>query len=409
MSNLLKIRTNCSKCNGDPTKCHPHRCPQRVKAFALNQVKQGWKNKLNLEGENPPSFFVGSTQWPNITISPMISLDTSKSTIIDEPDDWKTQFQIPEIVNFRTHLMRVQGRRVDAREVETLQDRLLTTSQELVLATNPVFTTFNLEKPINYSLDFNKFTQPIGPKGKLKSFTIEDTPKIDHKVEYYTSDTDLKAKDGIINLYDYGLSVTRVNRILSAGILGVKGKRRLVPTRWSITATDDQIGKFLIEKVKSFPEIDDFRVYTSSYLDNHFITFMTPNLWSYEFLEGWGESTLTGDFETYKGRTNYASNSAGGYYASRIAILEYLKSIKRQAEVHCWRYIGSGYYIPLGVWQVRENVRNSFKNYKSFDNKNDLFKYISAKLYIPFKIWKNKSKLLNLNRKQRTLYSFIQK
>jgi len=411
MSNLLSsARTNCFKCKGDLTKCHPHRCPQRIKAFALNQVKHQFKNQMRLEGENPPSFFVGSTNWPNVTISPMISLDKEKSNMIDEPDLWKTQFQIPDIVNFRTHLIRAQGRRIDAREIEKLNDRLLSTSQELVLASNPVHTILNLEKPINYTLDFNKFTQPIGPKGRVQSFTVEDTPKIDQKVDYYTSDTDLKANDGINNLYDHGITITRINRILSSGQLGVKGKRKLVPTRWAITATDDIVGKQIIRRIKDYPEIDNYRVYTSSYLDNHFVTFMMPKRWAYEFLEGWGQDTINGDFETYRGRTNYASNSAGGYYASRMAILEYLNKIKKQAEVYCWRYIGDGYYIPLGVWQVRENVRSGLmdNNYQSFDNKKDLFKHIRSLMKFNFKIWENKSFLLNISKYQRKISSFLE-
>jgi hypothetical protein len=410
MSNILKnVRINCYKCKGDLAKCHPHRCPQRVRAFALNQVRVEYKNKVNLGGDNPPSFFVGSTNWPNITISPMISLDTRKSDVIDEPDKWQTKYQIPQIVNFRTHLIRAQGRRIDARTVEKLNDRLLTTSQELVLASNPVYTTFKLAKPINYSLSFNKYTQPIGPKSKVLSFTVEDTPKIDRKVDYYTSDTDLLARDAITNLYSLNLSVTRINRILSAGLLGTKGTRKLVPTRWAITATDDIVGKELINKIKNYPEIDDYRVYTSSYLDNHFVIFMMPKLWAYEFLEGWGESSITGDFETNKGRTKYASNSAGGYYASRVAILEYLERVKKQAEVFCWRFIGEGYYLPLGVWQVRENVRSAFsKNeYKSFDSKTDLYSYLNTVLHFTFKTWKSKSFLLNIRKQQLQLSEFL--
>lgn len=406
--NFARAKAACYKCKGDTSKCHLHRCPQRVKTFALNQAKQKYKNKTSLEGENPPSFFVGSTNWPQVTISPMISLDTTMSEIIDEPDLWQTKFQIPEIVNFRTHLIRAQGRRVDARSVEQLNDRLLATSQELVLASNPVHTSLTLAKPINYSLNFNQFSQPIGPKSKVQAFTVEDTPKIDQKVEYYTSDTDLLAKDGIQHLHKYGLSVTRINRIFSSGMLGTKGQRRLVPTRWAITATDDIVGKEIISKIKIYPEIDDYRVFTSSYLDNHFVTFMMPKRWAFEFLEGWGE-TINGDYEPNRGRTNYATSTAGGYYASRLAVLEYLNQIKRQAEVYCWRYIGEGYFVPLGVWQVRENMRNSFsKNkYKIFDNKADLFQFLERILFFNFKTWKHKSFLLNTNKYQRNLLDFF--
>lgn len=403
---LAKLRESCFKCHGDILRCHPPRCPMRTKTFALNTIRHEYKDKTTFEGENPPSFFVGSTHYPNVSISPMISLaDLSFSGIIDEPDQWKTNYSIPDVVNFRTHLIRTKGRRVDARQSEQLSDRLLEKSRELVLSTDPVYSHFSLDKPLRYDMKFNQYTQPIGPSGKILNFE-SDTPKIDHKVDYYTSDNDLLAKEGITSLFDYGLSVTRINRILSAGMLGVKGQRKLVPTRWSITATDDNVGKFLINEIKDYPTIDDYRLFESFYLDNHFLTLLLPKRWAFEFLECWND-VISGDYELFEGRHNYASNSAGGYYAARIAILEYLQSIKRQAEVLCWRYVGDDYYIPLGVWQVRENVRSGMKNFVSFDNVNSAFKTMATKLQLPFEQWKHKSFLLNMKKRQTDLFSFI--
>jgi hypothetical protein len=37
---------------------------------------------------------------------------------------------------------------------------------------------------------------------------------------------------------------------LSIGVLGLKKDKKLVPTRWAITATDDILAKKLLEKVK---------------------------------------------------------------------------------------------------------------------------------------------------------------
>ena len=403
---LTKLRSTCFKCHGDILKCHPPRCPMRTKTFALNEIKYEFKNKTSFEGENPPSFFVGSTIYPNVTISPMISLaELDLSSFIDEPDVWKTNHTIPDVVKFRTHLIRTNGRRVDARQSEQLSDRLLEKSRELVLSTDPVYTHFSLEKPLLYDMKFNQYTQPIGPTGNILSFE-SDTPKIDQKVDYYTSDTDLLAKDGITNLFDYGLSVTRINRILSAGILGLKGQRKLVPTRWSITATDDNVGKFLLNEIKDYPTIDDYRLYESYYLDNHFLTLMLPRRWAFEFLECWND-IITGDYELFEGRKNYASNSAGGYYAARLGILEYLEKIRKQAEILCWRYVGDDYYLPLGVWQVRENVRSGMNNYISFDNLQDAFKTMSSKLQLPFENWRKKSFLLNIKKRQTRLLSFL--
>ena len=403
---LAKLRAGCFKCHGDILKCHPPRCPMRTKTFALNEVRQEFKNKTSFEGENPPSFFVGSTNYPNITISPMVSLaEISLSTVIDEPDLWKTNYSIPDVVKFRTHLIRAKGRRVDARQSEQLTDRLLEKSRELVLSSDPVYTHFSLEKPLLYDMKFNQYNQPIGHTGSILSFETE-APKIDQKVDYYTSDTDLLAKEGISRLFDYGLSVTKINRILSAGMLGVKGQRKLVPTRWAITATDDQVGKTLIDQIRDYPTIDDYRLFESFYLDNHFLTLMLPKRWAFEFLECWNDN-ITGDYELFEGRKNYASNSAGGYYAARLGILEYLIQIRRQAEILCWRYVGNDYYLPLGVWQVRENVRSGMNVYTSFDNLQDTFKILASKLQLSFDKWKQKSFLLNMKKRQTSLFSFL--
>lgn len=405
-TNLKSLREHCFKCHGDILKCHPPRCPMRLKAFALNEIRYEFKDKTKFEGENPPSFFVGSTNYPNITISPMVSIaDLSLSHVIDEPDLWKTNYSIPDVVKFRTHLIRTNGRRVDARQSEQLADRLLEKSQELVLSTDPVYTHFSLEKPLNYNMKFDKYTQPIGPSGKIIDFET-DTPKIDQKVDYFTSDTDLLAKDGITSLFEYGLSITRINRILSAGILGIKDQRKLVPTRWAITATDDNVGKYIIDEIKDYPTVDDYRLFESYYLDNHFLTLLLPRRWSFEFLECWGDN-ITGDYELFEGRKNYASNSAGGYYAARLAVLEYLQSIKRQAEVLCWRYVGNDYYLPLGVWQVRENVRSGLNEYKSFDDLFKALRFMATKLQLPYEQWRKKSFLLNLRKRQTSLLAYF--
>ena len=73
-------------------------------------------------------------------------------------------------------------------------------------------------------------------------------------------------------------------------------------------------------------------MFESLYLDNHFLTLLVPRRWSFEFLECWN-NIISGDYELFRGRKNYASNSAGGYYAARLGVLEYLATIKKQAEV----------------------------------------------------------------------------
>jgi len=184
----------------------------------------------------------------------------------------------------------------------------------------------------------------------------------------------------------------------------VKDQRRLVPTRWSITAVDSIISKEMMEKIKTFPEINEYRVYESSYLDNQFEILMMPREWGYEAMEAWYPGTvwnpngknilLFGDWEGYDGRTTYAS-IGGCYYAARLAVGELLRSERRQASVAVLREARPGYIMPVGVWQVRENVRNALRQKPhKYNTLNEALTRIGSQFQIPIKQWINKSMLL---------------
>ena len=69
------------------------------------------------------------------------------------------------------------------------------------------------------------------------------------------------------------------------------------------------------------------------------------------------------DYEPYSGRKRYAENCAGGFYSVRLAILEKLKKMRRQASVLALRFITGEYFAPLGVWVTRFAARRALKNH----------------------------------------------
>ena len=71
------------------------------------------------------------------------------------------------------------------------------------------------------------------------------------------ADYDIKATSALEELYKEKIKVDHLQKLLSVGLLGVKMNRRMVPTRWSITATDDIISKKLLEKIRYFPEVQE--------------------------------------------------------------------------------------------------------------------------------------------------------
>jgi len=222
-----------------------------------------------------------------------------------------------------------------------------------------------------------------------------------------------------MELYDKGVLVTKIQRAFSVGAFGLKSNRRMVPTRWSITAVDSILSKDLMEKVKTFPEISEYRVYESCYLDNLFEVIMIPGAWSYEAMEAWYPGTvwnpnglnvvMFSDWEDYDGRTTYAE-IGGCYYAARLAVCELLVKERRQATVIVLREAHPGYIMPVGVWQVRENVRNAMRQKPfTFNTLDEALKFIGSKFQIPLQQWIMRSELLKNALFQKKITDFLNK
>jgi len=205
-------------------------------------------------------------------------------------------------------------------------------------------------------------------------------------------------------------------RALSAGVLGLEDGRKLVPTRWSITAVDDALGLRLLEDVRALPPIDDFRVYESARLDNRFLVLLLPRVWSYELLEAWfprttwnpstREIAMIGDSEGYRGRKAYAS-IRGCYYAARFAAAEALAREGRQATAIVLRETHPGHLLPLGVWNVRENVRRALRQpYVSFPDLTRALSYVGTRFEIPLEEWVRQSAVISFALRQRRLTDY---
>ena len=72
----------------------------------------------------------------------------------------------------------------------------------------------------------------------------------------------------MLTLYNNGIEISKIQKCFSVGMLGKK--RKLVPTKWSITATDDIISKSLVLQILDFGLIDSCRVFSHDHLGNMF-------------------------------------------------------------------------------------------------------------------------------------------
>jgi hypothetical protein len=389
----------CVACKGSRFLCGKTRCPIIVKAnYFLKSVPL--MRSEDIEGASPPSVFVGRIGYPYVYAGPLVPPVQEDTSIYDMPEHWfgKT---IDDIVAFRSMLIRGKHR-VHVHKFEEA-GKIIEKTRELALAINPVDVEMMLKKKPRGFILLDDEVQPFGPSAPIRDLRLSNA-RWDQQIEKAYGDTDLKAAEAVLELFGKGVLVTKIQRAFSVGAFGLKPNRRLVPTRWSITAVDSILSKDLIEKVKTFPEINEYRIYESRYLDNLFEVLMIPNSWSYEAIEAWypgtvwnpqGQNIVTfSDWESYEGRTTYAE-IGGCYYAARLAVCEQLLKERRQATVVVLREAHPGYIMPVGVWQVRENVRNAMRQKPlAFNTLDEALKWIASQFQIPLQKWVMRSELL---------------
>lgn len=384
----------CIKCRGAKLLCGKARCPVLVRYYKNLEAKPLVEKKV-IFGSSPPSVFVGRNGYPKVYAGPMLPPLQGDTSYMDTPELWHGK-GIDDIVDFRMKLIRGKYR-IDVRRVD---GKIAEYTQEIAMAKKPVEMEVEFEKKPRGVIALYDEVQPHGPSAPIKKLWVAN-PKVDKRIEKVFYD-EMKATEAVLWLYEQGLFVSSIQKAFSAGIFGIE--KKFVPTRWSITAVDDIIGKKLVNEVKQYPWLNEYRIYYTKSLDNLWVIFMFPSSWQYELIEAWYPNTtwnplgkkivMYGDHEYYNGRSSYAT-IGGCYYAARLAVAEKLRAEKKQAGAVVLREIHPGYIMPVGVWNVRENVRKALRNEpKKFDDLKEAILFISSLLHIPIKKWIEVSELL---------------
>lgn len=360
---------------------------QRLKYKDLEKVPKLKVNK-NFKQDfagSAPAPFIGRHGYPEVNIGVLSPQFLGNVSYYDSPKLWsKSKFSIGQIATLRYGLVNSRTRW----KVKDLQKggRFLDVLQEVGLAKDSAEIEVSLLKAPQLAAHGESEVMPFGPGASVKKARITSNTKVDSRVEKVVSDTDLKASEGILDLYKKGFEENALTKLISTGNLGLEKNRKLVPTRWSITAVDDTVGKKLIEEIKQFQLGSGHLAFFGGSWGNYYLLLFFPDNWSYELFEtylkleknpwsknGYAYST---DYENYQGRKEYAEECAGGYYACRLPVLEKMKELKRQYSCLALRFITEEYNVPLGVWVCREASRKSLTTLPlNFSSPELLFKY----------------------------------
>lgn len=385
---LMKGVSQCISCKGRGF-CGRPVCPilRRFEEIAALP-----KIGLSMEGFSPPEVFVGRHGYPIVRAGPMIPAGEHGQEHIGTSLD----MDIGEIIAHRASLVRSETR-IGVHEAGK-PGRLLETAQQIAMSSAPVGTEVTFLKLPRGSIRFDGVLSPTGPAGTLKDMEITTNPVIPRKVDRIVEDPATDAAAEATELYSSGINVDHISRLLSLGLLGKE--RRLVPTRWSITASDDMIGKSLKEAVLDKPVISGYQLYSGEDLGNHFEILFLPVAYSFELVEVWMprsvwslDGFIGSDSEGPRDKKDYSS-LAGGYYAARLAALERLAAMGRQASVLAVREISEEYWAPLGVWVVREVARKAMSALPvKFTTLDEALEEMGRRIATPMGRWKPYTKL----------------
>lgn len=401
----------CNICKGTRRLCGKDRCPLMLKFYSQQKLLPSIDSK-DLAGCSPPAVFVGKHGYPKVEIGPLLPAEFGDTSLMDTPERWVGR-SIDEIADMRFRLVRGKYR-IDARDFAK-SGRIVDNVQEIALTERPIEVETSFEKRPTGRVVLDDEVQPFGPSGRMEQMTIGNG-RFERNLERSFYDTDMRSTDAVISAYRNGTLISEIEKAFSVGTMGIGRNRRFVPTRWSITAVDDIIGKDLIRSSKFNETIDEYRLYRWDALDNRWCIIMMPCTWRYEMIEAWFPQSswnpsrtnidITADAEFFDGRSEYAK-CGGAYYAARLAVNELLLAQGRTAGVIVLREIHPGYDIPLGVWNIRENVRAALREEPvTSDGLEGLWPHINEYMDVKRDTWMRNSAVLQDWKTQRRIEDF---
>jgi len=395
----------CVSCKGTKLLCGKSSCPILAKFYS--------SSKLNLdvdhiEGSSPPSVFIGSYGYPKVRIGPSLPPISGDTEIYERPDLW-VPMSIDSIAGMRLSMYR--GYKLLSINEASSPGNYLSEIHDLILSSRPVDAEI-IYAQAEKRIDFSPESQPFGPGGYLKKFDHGGSSS-DSTLERFYYDGDISANEAVLNLYN-NTSLYSIEKMLSAGMLGKQKGRRIVPTRWSITAVDKIISDSFIKEIRYFPYLDKIEYFHFSNIGNDYYIAIIPGPYSFEMMENWNNGSIwTGnrgniiesDYEDFK-RRELNPSIGGSFFAAKLPILDYMKKRNIQGQIIVSRFIGNDYTMPLGVWQVRENVRAAMNKAEEIENIDQYFSIITLRKGIDMRPFSKTYQILK-NQKRLTDYGVL--
>ncbi|MCS7142299.1 MAG: hypothetical protein NZ920_00680 [Aigarchaeota archaeon] len=397
-------RVDCEVCEGVPRRCRLESCP--FYAHLIDLSKRLASKESYVSGFTPPNVLVGKAGYPRVQVGPAVSPnDDLRSALTSQPSVWLDR-SIDELLTARLSLLltRRQMRVTEVRDWNRIFEAIALSSMSL----KPVDLEVKVIGSPALRPHFFARSHPYGPSARLSEVKVVSNVRVPRAVDDLAHERGLRVADAVKELCERGYDEYYITRLLSIGVLGTLRDRRLVPTEWSITATDDIVSRIYLKGMRDYNAIHDFQLYSSSVLHNKAFVILLPTPWMYELLEGWVRFfSIYSDYEILRPRRDYADNTGGAFYAVRLGLVKSLSRLRKRAGALVIFEIGEG-WVPLGVWRFRELVKRALASKPEVhETLDEALKSVRARLELPLDLYLSKSRLYKLLRTQRRLDEYL--
>ena len=366
------------------------------------------KIKINkFSGSSPPEIFVGKWNYPNVFTGILSPENYGNTQIMSSPELWhENKLSISEIIKFRNQL--IYGRTQS--NIKKLQTKFLSVLHEVAMTHKSIAAEFKLKKPISRNPEKEDRVAIIPKAAQVEQVRLQENTKIKRKVDYLVNDTDVKSAIAVQELDKSKIPTSNIIKIFSAGLLGIKKNRKLVPTRWSITTVDSTLSENKLKSIRYYNTISEIQLFYADYIGLHFEFLLLPEKYSFEMIETNWSSGLKfwHDYETFFPRKKYAKSVAGAYYCTRLALTEYFEKIKKQGQCLAILEERPQYYASCGVGVHRQTAREAFSEKpEAFQTITEALNKMQSRLKLPIENYIQRSWLLKNYGKQKRITDFI--
>ncbi|MEM1895711.1 MAG: hypothetical protein QXR54_00790 [Nanopusillaceae archaeon] len=357
--------------------------------------------KEDLYGFTPPSNLITEKKYPVVSLGILFS-ELEDIEFYDNPLFWASnEISIEKIIQYRSSL--VNAKRDVPVNLPRKNDKLYERIVEASLSVRAVNLEVKLKKILEAKF-IPKISSYYGFVGKLDNIKIIDNPKIPNKVENVIRD--IKAENAIYYLYKSGFSDYYLSRLFSLGLFGLKTNKKIVPSKWSITAVQSIIEKKILkEHYDKLKKINEYFLFNYKFYGNCFYGILMPGNGKVELIE----AILPGSAYSVNNQLIIGRDEeSGGYFSLKLSFAEYMRDTKIIGNLIVFRIITEEYKIPLGVWVVREGTKKMFMNkIGSFDNFREALSFLNSKIQKRHNL--SVYKLLRYSKiyRQKSILSFI--